>query len=96
MKQNTMFPNLIQKFITEEDVALLTQLIGYRDTARKLTVGKLIEYLVHRSGVRMERLPPLRGRWHFRWIGGRRPLDPLQKDEGTGLPADEKGTRLGH
>ena len=46
MKQNTMFPNLIQKFITAEDVALLTELIGYEDTARKLTVGKLIEYLV--------------------------------------------------
>lgn len=46
MKQNTMFPNLIQKFITDEDVALLTELIGYQDTARKLTVGKLIEYLV--------------------------------------------------
>lgn len=46
MKQNTMFPNLIQKFITEEDVALLTEMVGYEDTARKLTVGKLIEYLV--------------------------------------------------
>ena len=46
MKQNTMFPNLIQKFITDEDVAFLMELIGYQDTARKLTVGKLIEYLV--------------------------------------------------
>ena len=46
MKQNTMFPNLIQKFITEEDIALLTKIIGYEDTARKLTVGQLIEYLV--------------------------------------------------
>lgn len=46
MKQNTMFPNLIQKFITDEDVALLTEMIGYEDTARKLTAGKLIEYLV--------------------------------------------------
>lgn len=46
MKQNIMSPNLIQKFIMDENVALLTKLIGYEDTARKLTVGKLIEYLV--------------------------------------------------
>ncbi|MFD1031774.1 hypothetical protein [Metaplanococcus flavidus] len=41
MKQNTMFPNLIQKFITAEDVAVLMQWIGYEDTARKLTIGSL-------------------------------------------------------
>ncbi len=41
-----MFPNLIQKFIAEEVIALLTEVIGYEDTARKLTVGKLLEYLV--------------------------------------------------
>ncbi|MGE6371027.1 IS4 family transposase [Planococcus kocurii] len=46
MKQNTLFPNLIQKFITNEEVATLTELIGYEDTAQKFTVGKLIEYLV--------------------------------------------------
>ena len=46
MKQDTMFPNLIQKFLTEEEIAVLTELVGYQDTARKLTVGKLIEYLV--------------------------------------------------
>ncbi|WP_019412379.1 IS4 family transposase [Paenisporosarcina sp. TG20] len=46
MKQNTMFPNLIQKFITDEELKPLIELIGYEDTARKLTVKTLIQYLV--------------------------------------------------
>lgn len=41
-----MFPHLIKKFITDEDTALLAELIDYEDIARKLTVGKLIDYLV--------------------------------------------------
>ncbi|MGM7636798.1 IS4 family transposase, partial [Bacillus sp. Hm123] len=46
MKQNTMFPNLIQKFISDEELKLLIELVGYEDTARKLDVKTLIQYLV--------------------------------------------------
>ncbi|OLN21151.1 IS4 family transposase [Domibacillus antri] len=46
MKQNTMFPSLIQKFISDEELQPLIQLVGYEDTARKLNVKTLIQYLV--------------------------------------------------
>lgn len=46
MKQNTMFPNLVQKFICDEELQPLIKLVGYEDTARKLTVKTLIQYLV--------------------------------------------------
>ncbi|WP_100330123.1 IS4 family transposase [Bacillus xiapuensis] len=46
MKQNTMFPNLIQKFISDEELKPLIELVGYEDTARKLDVKTLIQYLV--------------------------------------------------
>lgn len=46
MKQNTTFPNLIQKFISPEELQPLIELVGYEDTARKLTVHSLIQYLV--------------------------------------------------
>jgi hypothetical protein len=34
MKQNTIFPNLIQRFICDEELQPLIELIGYEDTAR--------------------------------------------------------------
>lgn len=46
MKQHTMFPSLIQKFISDEELQPLIELTGYEDTARKLTVQALIQYLV--------------------------------------------------
>ncbi|WP_063974527.1 hypothetical protein [Domibacillus aminovorans] len=46
MKQNTMFPSLIQKFISDEELQPLIKLVGYEDTVRKLTVKTLIQYLV--------------------------------------------------
>ncbi|MFZ3591897.1 IS4 family transposase, partial [Bacillus sp. DJP31] len=46
MKEPTMFPNLIPKFISDEELQPLIELIGYEDTARKLTVKMLIQYLV--------------------------------------------------
>ncbi|WP_232713511.1 hypothetical protein [Bacillus xiapuensis] len=46
MKPNTMFPNLIQKFISDEELQPLIELVGYEDTARKLNVKTLIQYLV--------------------------------------------------
>ncbi|MBM7649047.1 hypothetical protein JOC78_002000 [Bacillus ectoiniformans] len=46
MNQNTMFPQLVQKFISDEDIKTLTRLFDCADTARKLTVKTLIQYLV--------------------------------------------------
>lgn len=46
MKQNTMFPNLIQKFISDQELQPLIKLVGYEDTARKLDVKTLIQYVV--------------------------------------------------
>lgn len=46
MTQHTMFPNLLQKFISDEELQPLIELVGYEDTARKLTVKTVIQYLV--------------------------------------------------
>lgn len=79
MKQNTTFPNLIQKFITDDDVAMLTELIGYEDTARKLDSRQADRIPRHRSGVRMEGLPPLRRCRNFRGFGGCRYHSTISK-----------------
>ncbi len=46
MKKNTIFPNLLQKIISEEELADIQAAFGYNDTARKLDVLTLINYLV--------------------------------------------------
>lgn len=46
MKKNTIFPNLIQKFVSPEELNLLEKAVGYKDTARKLDVMTLIQYLI--------------------------------------------------
>jgi len=46
MKKNTIFPNLIQKFVSPEELDLLIEAVGYEDTARKLDVMTLIQYLI--------------------------------------------------
>lgn len=44
MKKNTTFPNLIQKFVSPEDLDLLVKAVGYKDVARKMDVMTLIQY----------------------------------------------------
>ena len=46
MKKNTTFHNLFQKIVSEEEVAVIQDAIGYEDTARKLDVLTLINYLI--------------------------------------------------
>ena len=46
MKKNTTFHNLFQKIVSEEEVADIQASIGYKDTARKLDVLTLINYLL--------------------------------------------------
>jgi hypothetical protein len=46
MKKNTTFHNLFQKIVSEEEVAVIQDTIGYKDTARKLDVFTLINYLL--------------------------------------------------
>ena len=46
MNKNTIFPNLIQKFVAPEELDLLVEAVGYEDTARKLDVMALIQYLI--------------------------------------------------
>jgi len=46
MKKDTIFPNLIQKFVSLEELDLLKKAIGYEDTARKMDVMTLIQYLI--------------------------------------------------
>ncbi|QCS52391.1 O-antigen polysaccharide polymerase Wzy [Priestia flexa] len=36
MKKNITFPNLLQKIVSEEELAIIQTAIGYKDTARKL------------------------------------------------------------
>ncbi|HHY71915.1 MAG TPA: IS4 family transposase [Bacillus bacterium] len=45
MKKNTTFHNLFQKIVSEDEVNVIQDAIGYKDTARKLTVHILIHYL---------------------------------------------------
>ena len=45
MKKNTTFHNLFQKIISEEEVAIIQDALGYEDKARKLNVFTLINYL---------------------------------------------------
>ena len=45
-KKNTIFPNLIRKFVSPEELDLLIEAVGYEDTARKLDVMTLIQYLI--------------------------------------------------
>lgn len=46
MNKNTIFPNLIQKFVAPEELELLIEAVGYEDTAHKLDVMALIQYLI--------------------------------------------------
>lgn len=46
MKKNTIFPNLLQKIVSEEELTLIQRVFDYKDTARKLDVLTLIKYLV--------------------------------------------------
>lgn len=46
MKKNTIFPNLLQKIVSEEELACIQKALGYIDTARKLDVLTLIKYFV--------------------------------------------------
>ncbi|MFT8320722.1 MAG: IS4 family transposase [Bacillus sp. (in: firmicutes)] len=46
MKKNTIFPNLLQKIVLEEELTSIQTAIGYIDTARKLDMLTLIKYLV--------------------------------------------------
>ena len=45
MEKYSTFPNLLQKVISEEELALVQQAAGYPDTARKLDVFTLVQYL---------------------------------------------------
>lgn len=36
MKQNTLFPNLVQKFISDEKLQELIKLVGYEGIAQQL------------------------------------------------------------
>lgn len=46
MKKNTTFHNLFQKIVSEEEIAVIQDALGYKDTARKLDVITLINYLL--------------------------------------------------
>ncbi|KGA95792.1 transposase, partial [Alkalihalobacillus alcalophilus ATCC 27647 = CGMCC 1.3604] len=46
MNKNTIFPNLLQKIVSEKELADIQLATGYKDTARKLDVLTLIKYLV--------------------------------------------------
>ncbi|WP_017728284.1 hypothetical protein [Halalkalibacterium ligniniphilum] len=49
MNKNTIFPNLLQRIVLEEELAGIQGSIGYQDTARKLNVLTLIKYLIFAS-----------------------------------------------
>jgi hypothetical protein len=46
MKKDNTFHNLFQKIVSEEEVMVIQDAIGYKDTARKLDVLTLMEYLL--------------------------------------------------
>jgi hypothetical protein len=47
MKKNTTFTKLTQILLTEEEVKQLSELIGYEEKGRKLTVYTLLQYWIH-------------------------------------------------
>lgn len=46
MKKNTTFHNLFQKIVSEEEIAVIQDAIGYKDSARKLDILTLIKYFL--------------------------------------------------
>ncbi len=44
--KNTTFHNLFQKIVSEEEITIIRDAIGYKDTERKLDVLTLINYLL--------------------------------------------------
>ncbi|MED1563704.1 hypothetical protein AJ85_10490 [Alkalihalobacillus alcalophilus ATCC 27647 = CGMCC 1.3604] len=46
MDKNTIFPNLLQKIVLEEELGGIQRAILYQDTAHKLNVLTLIKYLI--------------------------------------------------
>lgn len=46
MKKNTTFPKLIQNFLSDDEISKIAASIGFADTARKLTIWALIEYMI--------------------------------------------------
>ncbi|WP_018395882.1 hypothetical protein [Bacillus sp. 37MA] len=46
MKKNTTFSKLIQNFLSDDEMSKIAASIGFADTARKLTIRVLIEYMV--------------------------------------------------
>ncbi len=46
MKKNTTFHNLFQKIVSHKEVAIIQDIVGYKDTARKLDVLMLIPYFL--------------------------------------------------
>jgi hypothetical protein len=46
MKKNTTFHNLFQKIVSEEELAVIQDTVGYQDSARKLDVLTLIKYFL--------------------------------------------------
>jgi hypothetical protein len=46
MNKNTMFPNLLQKIITDDELEVIKKVVHYQDTARKLTVFHLVQYFI--------------------------------------------------
>lgn len=46
MKKNATFPKLIQNFLSDDEMSKIATSIGIANTARKLTIRVLIEYMV--------------------------------------------------
>jgi hypothetical protein len=46
MKKHTIIPNLLQKIVSEEELQVIMELVGYRDTTRKFDVRTLIHFFV--------------------------------------------------
>lgn len=46
MKKNTTFHNLFQKIVSDDEITIIQDAVGYKDTARKLDVLTLINYLL--------------------------------------------------
>ncbi|OIJ20895.1 hypothetical protein BKP45_07760 [Anaerobacillus alkalidiazotrophicus] len=49
IKKNIKFHNLFQKIVSEEEMTIIRYAIGYKDTARKIDVLTLINYLLYAS-----------------------------------------------
>ncbi|MGG3979210.1 IS4 family transposase, partial [Geobacillus stearothermophilus] len=46
MNKHTTLPNLMQKLVSDEEIQLIAEAVGYRDSSRTFTLRELIHFFL--------------------------------------------------